>query len=235
MNFMTGPTSAHQSYRGAAGHQYHEGKRALDPGVLEWVVRARAARFQPLIQPHHAVLEFGVGAGWNLQGLLCQRRVGVDVECFLAPGWESMGIEFSHGIQEFASGAFDAVLCHHALEHVDNPAETLVGLRLVLRPGGRLLLAVPYEFERRYRVFNPIEPNHHLFSWNVQTLGNLLTVSGWTLESIGIGRYGYDRFAANLARRCHLGERGFRLLRTLLQTLKPCREIVAVATPSSVP
>jgi len=96
-------------------------------------------------------------------------------------------------------------------------------------------LAVPYEFERRYRVFHPAEPNHHLFSWNVQTLGNLLTVSGWTVESLEIGRYGYDRFAANLARRTHLGERGFRFLRKLLQTLKPCREIVGVATLSSVP
>lgn len=230
MNFMTGPTSAHHTYRGAAGQQYHEGKRALDPGVLDWVVRARAARFQPQIKPTEAVLELGVGAGWNLRGLQCRRRVGVDVECFLAPGWEAMGIEFSHGTQEFADGTFDVILCHHALEHVDNPAETLVALRRVLRRGGRLLLAVPYEFERRYRVFNPTEPNHHLFSWNVQSMGNLLTVSGWNMESIGIGRYGYDRFAANLARRTHLGERGFWLLRHVLQTVKPCREIVAVAT-----
>ena len=229
---MTGPTSAHQSYRGTAGHQYHEGKRALDPGVLEWVVRARADRFQPQILPHHAVLEFGVGAGWNLRGLQCQRRVGIDVECFLAPGWETMGIEFSTGLQGLVEGSFDVVLCHHALEHVDNPAETLVGLRRLLRRDGRLLLAVPYEFERRYRRFNPAEPNHHLVSWNVQTLGNLLTVSGWAVGSIGIGRYGYDRFAANLARRTHLGEPGFRVLRSLLQTLKPCREIVAVATRS---
>jgi SAM-dependent methyltransferase len=230
---MTGPTTAHQSYTGAAGRQYHEGKRALDSGALDWVVRARAARFQPRIRPDHRVFEFGVGAGWNLRGIQCQRRVGLDIDCFLAPGWEAMGIEFTQDSRSLADQSFDVVLCHHALEHVDHPAETLVELRRVTQPNGRLLLAVPYEFERRYRVFDPNEPNHHLFSWNVQTMGNLLTVAGWKVESIKLGRYGYDRFAANWARRAKLGEQGFHGIRRILQWLKPCREIVAEATPAN--
>ena len=78
--------------------------------------------------------------------------------------------------------------------------------------------------------FDPAEPNHHLFAWNVQTLGNLVMVAGFTLRTAGLRRYGYDRFAAKLAVKLHAGERGFRRLRAFGQTLRPLREVVGVAT-----
>lgn len=227
---MSALTPAHRLYEGDAGRHYHEGKRALDAGALEWVVRARAQLFAGHIRPEHTVLEYGVGAGWNLLGLQCRRRVGIDVQCFLAPGWESRGIEFfPTTASSMPGGDFDVILCHHALEHVESPAATLTELLRLAKPGGRLLLAVPYESERRYRRHDPNEPNHHLYSWNVQSLGNLVTLCGWTLESVGLRRYGYDRFAANVACRKRLGETGFRALRRLLQLVKPCREIALVA------
>lgn len=48
-------------------------------------------------------------------------------------------------------------------------------------------------------------------------------------REIRIGKYGYDRFAASLAARTHLGELGFRLLRAAMVFLKPFREIVLLA------
>jgi S-adenosylmethionine-dependent methyltransferase len=39
-------------------------------------------------------------------------------------------------------GAFDLVLCHGLLEHVDDPAHVLAGVARALRPGGRLSLVV---------------------------------------------------------------------------------------------
>ncbi|MFA5204734.1 MAG: methyltransferase domain-containing protein [Lentisphaeria bacterium] len=41
----------------------------------------------------------------------------------------------------FATGAFDAVACIHALYAVGNPAATLAEFHRILKPGGRLLIA----------------------------------------------------------------------------------------------
>lgn len=221
--------AARARYAGDAGRAYHEGKRALPPVATPWVARARAELFQPHIQAGDAVFEFGCGYGWNLAALRCARRTGHDVAENVRAEVVRSGAEFVTDPAEFASAGFDVAICHHALEHVPEPLAVLTELRRLLKPGGTLLLAVPDERERRYRRFNPAEPNHHLFSWNVQTLGNLVTVAGFILRANHLRRYGYDRFAAKLAVKLHAGERGFRLLRAGGQTVRPLREIVVVA------
>jgi hypothetical protein len=87
------------------------------------------------------------------------------------------------------------------------------------------LLFVPYERERRYRSYHPGESNHHLYSWNVQTLGNLIEDMGFKVMTAGIQKFGYDRFAAVLADRLGLGESGFRLIRISLHLLRPAFEV----------
>ncbi len=57
-------------------------------------------------------------------------------------------------------------------------------------------------------------------------------VLGWRIERLGIRRYGYDRLAAKLAVRLRIGESGFRLVRALLITLRPLREVELVAGAS---
>ena len=116
------------------------------------------------------------------------------------------------------------------LEHALNPAASLAEIRRVLKLGGKLLLHVPFEREDRYERHDPAEPNHHLFSWNAQTLGNLVTECGFQLESAGIGQFGYDRAAAIGACKFKLGENGFRLLRSLAHVVLPAAEVRVVAT-----
>lgn len=62
-------------------------------------------------------------------------------------------------------GLAAVLICHHVLEHVPVPTEALTEIRRLLHPQGQLLLRVPYEPERRYRRFDPNEPNHHRYSW----------------------------------------------------------------------
>ena len=220
---------ARQAYQGASGRAYHGEKRSVPAAAIPWLIRVRAAVFQPQVAADDSVLEWGCGAGWNLAGLKCARRVGLDVAVALRPEVEAAGIEFCETTSHLPPAQFDRVLCHHALEHVPDPLETLVELRRLLKPAGRLLLSVPWEREARYRRFDPAEPNHHLFSWNAQTLGNLLTVAGLAVDSIGVRTYGYDRRAAIWAVRLGLGESGFRGIRRFLQTLRPLKEVAAVA------
>jgi SAM-dependent methyltransferase len=220
--------SAHH-YQGEAGRRYHHEKRGIPAAAYAWVSRLRAAKFASHVRPTDVVFEFGVGSGWNLAALNCARRLGHDVTEFLEPELARHGIDFVPATQQLGSGTVDVAICHHSLEHVLEPAAVLREIHRLLRPGGTLFVAVPFEKERRYRAYDPNEPNHHLFSWNPQTLGNLVVEAGFHLDSAMLGQFGYDRFAAVLADQLHLGERGFRWLRALAHGLHPGREVRVVA------
>lgn len=221
--------AAAEHYRGAAGRTYHGEKRALSPAAREWVWRLRAEKFRGWIKPSDTVVELGAGAGWNLARLTCARRIGCEVAEFLAPELDALGIEFFADIRAVPAEVAEVALCHHALEHLLDPAEGFRQLARVLRPAGLLVLHVPWETERRYARFDPAEPNRHLFHWNAQNLGNLATILGWRIERVGVRHYGYDRFAAQTALRLGLGEGGFRLLRRLALALRPLKEVELIA------
>jgi SAM-dependent methyltransferase len=148
---------------------------------------------------------------------------------FLEPSVRALGIEFVAETKGIADGTMDVVVCHHTLEHVPDPPAVLGEIRRLLAPGGKLLLFVPLEREAKYNQFIPDEPNHHLYSWNTQTLGNLVREAGFNVMEAGTGEFGYSRFAAVWASKLRLGETGYRGLRRLLHVVKPCREVRIVA------
>ena len=138
----------------------------------------------------------------------------------LTPGPSTVGEEAAVEVREGVVAVLAAVA----------PAAALEEMGRLLRLDGKLLLFVPFERERKYRRFDPDEPHHHVYSWNVQTLGNLVQECGFRVATAGTGRFGYDRFAAVWAAKMRLGEPGFRALRRLLLILKPAREVRLVAT-----
>jgi SAM-dependent methyltransferase len=221
---------AERYYRGEAGRRYHEGKRGLPERAIPWVAALRARKLASLIRPDDVVLEYGVGSGWNLAGLRCRRKIGFDVADFLEASLRSLGIEFVADTKVLPEASVDVVICHHVLEHVPNPPDVLAEMRRLLKPSGRLLLYVPFEIEGRYEHFNPGEANHHLYSWNAQTLGNLVEETGFKVEEAGIGEFGYDRFAAAWATKLRAGETGFRCLRRMLHAIRPAFEVRVRAT-----
>lgn len=221
-------SGAARHYIGAAGREYHEKKRGIPDRAVSWVARLRAEKIQPFVRPEDTVFEFGAGFGWNLFELRCARKAGYDVADL--PRDSSGSVEWVKEMDALPDAFADVVLCHHALEHVLNPPGVLDGLRRVSKPTAKLLLYVPFEKERRYKHFDPQEPNHHLYSWNAQTLGNLVSECGWVVESAGVGRFGYDRFAARWALKFRVGERGFRLVRAMAHLLRPAHEVRVVAS-----
>lgn len=223
--------AAAELYRGKSGTSYHDGKRALAPSAQEWVYRLRAEKFQPWVNETDTVLEYGVGAGWNLARLRCRRRIGFDAADFLAERVKALGIEFVPGTGAVADGSVEVVICHQTLEHLLEPVAALREMARLLTRQGRLVLHVPWEVERRYARYDPSEPNHHLYHWNAQNLGNLMAVLGWRIETVRVRRYGYDRFAANLAARLRCGGVGFRWIRVAMVALRPLWEVELVARP----
>lgn len=214
-----------QRYRGDSGRVYHETKRSIPDAAYSWVARLRAAKIAPYVTASDTVLEYGVGTGWNLAALTCGRRIGFDLASHLEAEVCQHGIAFISDLGTLAAGSLDVAICHHVLEHTPNPAQSLEKIKTLLKTGGRLLLFVPFEKERRYRRYDAAEPNHHLYSWNVQTLGNLVIDCGFVIEQACIGRFGYDRFAAVWAVRLGLGERAFQIIRGLAHGIAPMSEI----------
>jgi SAM-dependent methyltransferase len=220
---------AQRHYCGEAGRRYSEVKRGIPEQAVSWVARLRARKFSDLIDAGDVVFEYGVGTGWNLAALQCRRKIGFDVADGVEATVQALGIEFVADTKLMPEAVADVVLCHHSLEHVLRPPEALTEMRRLLKPQGRLLLYVPLEREARYEHFRRDEPNHHLYSWNVQTLGNLVQETGFKVTEAGVGEFGYSRFAAVWAAKLHLGERGFRFVRGLLQAVKPAFEVRLVA------
>lgn len=227
------PDAASQLYRGLSGQAYHHGKRGIPVPALPWIYRLRAEKLQPWVAPTDTVVELGVGSGWNLATLPCARKIGCDAvdDPEIRQRLAQLGIEFVERLDDLDHVMADVLFCHHTLEHLLDPVRALMGFRRVLRPRGLLVLHVPWEIERRYARFDRLEPNHHLFGWNAQSLGNLVTVLGWHIRSVKVQPYGYDRFTASLALRFRLGEPGFRALRWLCLRLRPLREVELVASP----
>ena len=224
---------AQRHYQGDAGRRYQQLKRGIPDSALPWIARLRAEKLAPSVRPGDVVLEYGVGLGWNLAALQCRRKIGFDVADFLEPSVRALGIEYIADTKQIADATADVVLCHHTLEHVPDPAAALAEMRRLLAPGGKLLLFVPLECGRKYNRFDPKEPNHHLYSWNTQTLGNLVREIGFDIAEARTGEFGYSRFAAVWAAKLRLGETGFRCLRRLLHLLNPSREVRIVASKPS--
>ena len=233
---MTFEEQIKKRYTGIQGKEYHESKRSIPDTAYHWVAKLRAEKISPFISKKDTVFEYGVGTGWNLAELNCKKKLGYDLSGHLEETIQLHGIEFVKDINSVKDLSVDAVICHHVLEHMVNPLEFFRDARRMLCDKGRLLLFVPFEREKRYRYYNPNEPNHHLFSWNVQTLGNLVVDMGFRIEKpagkdgkSGVLKFGYDRFASVWAVKLHMGESGFRLIRKVIHIIKPAYEVSIIA------
>ena len=106
------------------------------------------AEFAAATPPGARVLDAGAGEGRYAGHFAGRRYVGVD----LAVGdalWNYAGLDARADLSRlpFADGAFDAALNIVTLEHVPEPLAVLREIARVLRPGGRLLLVAPQQWE----------------------------------------------------------------------------------------
>ncbi len=84
------------------------------------------------------------GAGWrDVSHLVEGQLTNQDITW---PGDERTNIDIRSPIHQIPveSDYFDAILCIAVMEHVENPEEVVPELCRVLRPGGHLILEVPF-------------------------------------------------------------------------------------------
>ena len=107
-----------------------------------------AARFAAALPPAARVLDAGAGEGTYRSFFTAQRYCGIDLGVGDST-WDYSGLDARADLVSlpFRDGSFDAALNIVTLEHVPDPARVIAELARVLRPGGKLLLVVPHEWE----------------------------------------------------------------------------------------
>lgn len=127
-------------------------------------------------------LRMAAARGYDVEGLEVDDR-------FVKMARDS-GVPVTKGILDEAfandrAGAYDVVSMLEVLEHVDDPRGFLALAAKILKPGGRLLVAVPDNrrptpFGRDYFDYPP----HHLTRWKPKPLRQALESAGLRVEDI---------------------------------------------------
>lgn len=216
-----------EKYRGKKGFFYHHAKHAVPEEAYLWVSNKRTKKIGSFVKKEDTILEYGVGTGWNICQIDCRRKFGFDIAEHLKPFLEGRGINFVDNIKDIKDNSIDVVVCHHVLEHLSSPVQALYAIRKVLSSNnGKLLLFIPVEKGKRY---NRGDVNQHLYSWNIQTICNLLNNCGYEILKYDIAKFGYDRFCSVAAHNYHIGEFGYNFLHTFCHMINPHYEIKIVA------
>jgi SAM-dependent methyltransferase len=84
-----------------------------------------------------------------LRGLPGLERVTADLD----PGAAELALDIT--ALDLPDESFDALLCSHVLEHVDDDRAAMDELFRVLRPGGWALILVPLDLEREATLEDP--------------------------------------------------------------------------------
>jgi SAM-dependent methyltransferase len=169
-------------YKNASGSTYFawQSKNAAPVSQME------ARKFFSYIRRTDAVLDFGCGAGHIIRNLICARRVGVEINPNARAAAIQSGLQCHESLAEVEDGAFDVVISHHALEHVEHPIAVLRTLRSKLTPSGTLVLYLPLDDWRTQQEYDPADVNHHLQTWTPQLLGNSLFEAGFLPSQFSI-------------------------------------------------
>lgn len=211
------------------GEAYHQAVHNFPEIAREWITHQRKSKIQKHISSTSNIFEFGSGLGFNIIGLESRSKKAYDIAEHLSNNYEGTSVQFSSDLSTFGNDTFDVVICHHVLEHVPNPTDILNIIKNKLTPDGTLLLYVPLETSSRYNKINAKDKDNHIYSWNIQTLYNLLRLSGFKITQHSQRRFGYDFISSRISHKLGLGEGGYRIIRAALNTLRPVYEIEMIA------
>lgn len=169
-------------YASEQGNAYHRERHKEfydNPTLTEaWAAYIHRVYF-PKLPPDTTLLEVGAGLGTNLLSVSKFAQVyAVEPSPEAREHCNALGIKTFPGLKSLpAQIRFDIILIRHVLEHVSDPRAMLLDVQPLLKPGGRLIVALPSE--PAFATPDPKDIDHHLYSWNRQTIANLLADCGY--------------------------------------------------------
>jgi 2-polyprenyl-3-methyl-5-hydroxy-6-metoxy-1,4-benzoquinol methylase len=175
-------------------------------GVVELGVRAfrwsRVRLAQRWMPAGGRVLDVGCGRGLFLR-MLQERGYqvqGTELSAATAANAYA-GVSVDAGelrVGQYPDASFDLVSIWHVLEHLREPHTALRASHRALRPGGRLLLAVPNFGSVQSRFGGPhwfhLDLPRHIFHFSPETLERLLHSQRFQLVELKTGQWEMDPF-----------------------------------------
>lgn len=214
-------------YMGSAGEAYFQYQSAFNAarGSLEtW-------KFRDYIRPTDTIVDFGCGSGLMLKALPGLTKLGIEVNPAARKEAALQGIMTVPSVVEIEDQFADVAVSNHALEHTIRPLDELEQLRRILKPGGRLVICLPFDDWRMHRRFVPNldEPNHHLYTWSPLLLRNLLVEAGYDVSETKMIRFTWPPLTLLLSR--ILPHWLFLMAGSTAAFARQSRQVFAVAQP----
>lgn len=129
---------------------------------------------------HGNILELGCGAQKTVEP-----STGIDIiprgETIPGLVGKTSIADIVSDIQEelpVAADTYDMVIARHLIEHLVDPIKVLRDWRRVIKPGGKLILAVPDQGKRHTIPMN----YQHVHAYTQDSLRNLMETQGWHTE-----------------------------------------------------
>ncbi len=148
---------------------------------------------EPRFEKPGTFLDLGCGNGAFVQhmGDLGWQAYGVEVNESAAKLAQSRNLQvYSGSLQQaqFSPETFDYIRASHSLEHITCPHETLDEVYRLLKPDGKLLIAIPNIRSLTARIFRQhwyhLCPPVHAFSYSVETIRRMLALHGFRVTRI---------------------------------------------------
>jgi SAM-dependent methyltransferase len=138
--------------------------------------------------PHDPdLIDIGCGDGNFLHKVSGDRKRGLELNPDAARRARAAGLAVLEAhAEDLPKGSTDNVTLFQVLEHVSNPVQFLKTIIGVLRPGGRLFVAVPNnDAFIGAEIHTPLNaPPHHVLRWRAESLRYLTQVAPLLLEDL---------------------------------------------------
>lgn len=177
-------------------HQYYGSERQKFIAPIEWLIKALnflLAKFifhkGKLIAGTSTILDIGCGRGQLLHHLC-----NLGVNCHGVEREDTFSSETKNGITlharnlrdiRFPEAYFDTIILWHVLEHVCDPMILLQEIRRILKPGGKLWIAVPNMDSFQSHFFKKhwfhLDIPRHRFHFSLFSLTRLLSSCGFNI------------------------------------------------------
>lgn len=134
------------------------------------------------ISPADKVLEIGCGEGLFTEYIQCKSYTGLEFSEDAITKAKKRGLNvYNQGLAQHAATnpeAYDVVCYFQVLEHVEHPGSFIEDSLKCLKPGGKLLVAVPSEDSFISNVVNFYlnMPPHHASRWTDKALHNVAAI-----------------------------------------------------------
>jgi len=133
----------HPGLLGAFTNPFFLPRKALAEAVLEVKLQIKGR-----------VLDVGCGTMPYKNDFSYDEYVGLEIDTLENRAAKNADYFYDGITFPFADASFDSVICNEVLEHVFSPSQFVLEIRRVLKPGGRLLLTVPFIWDEHEQPYD---------------------------------------------------------------------------------